>query len=139
MREARKIRFYWAFWRHYAHLWPDNPKAPRFRSGFGRAFVDYYIESADLRIRQGIGGVSVGVYLVGAPGEPIEAVGRRLEPYRQRLEDALPIVPETDRWYGGSMETRNRLKNGTRDWNHWDEMADWFETQRRIYEEILGS
>ena len=139
MRKKRKTRFLWAFWRHYADLWPDNPNAPKLRDEFGRSFIDYYIESADLTIRQSIGSVSIGVYLTGAPGESEETVKKRIEPFRERLERELPIRPDSDKWYAGPMETRRELEQGTRHWNNWDAMADWFECQRLKYEEILDS
>lgn len=139
MRERRRTRFRWAFWRHYADLWPENPKAQKLRGGYGKAFIDYYVESEDLYIRLSIGTVSIGTYLTGAPGESEEAVKRRIEPFRERLERELPIRPDSDKWYAGPMETRLELEKGTRYWNHWDEMADWFENQRVKYEKILES
>ena len=85
-----------------------------------------------------MGTVSIGTYLTGAPGESEEAVNRRIERFRERLERDLPIRTDSDKWYAGPMETRLELEKGARHRNHWDEMAEWFEKQRQKYEEILG-
>ena len=55
------------------------------------------VESADLYIRLSIGTLSIGTFETGAPGESEEAVKRRVEPFRQRLERELPIRPDSKR------------------------------------------
>ena len=133
---SQNVRFRRAFWKNYAEVRPETPKAEKFLEGFGIANPRYRIEKADLYVKQWLGTVTVGVSVVGRNGEPQNDVQRRIDPFRQRFEEGFEDVTysEDSLWFVSSF----RCEGGTRNFWIWDEAAAWLEERRKRYEEILS-
>ena len=133
---SQNVRFRRAFWKNYAEVHPETPKAGKFSEGYGISNPRYRIEKADLYVKQWLGTVTVGVSVVGRNGEPQNDVQRRIDPFRQRFEEGFEDVTysEDSLWFVSSF----RCEGGTRNFWIWDEAVAWLEERRKRYEEILS-
>jgi len=133
------IEFRHAFWKHYAERHQDNPFASDFRDGWGFHTPWYWVEEAELNVKQWLGSSTVGVYVAGKDGEDKAEAEARLATYRE-LFDAItnnyhpPEAPPT-----ALCANSIHLDGGTRDPKNWDRMADFMEEYRQKYEQILRS
>ena len=116
------------FWAHFAMRISD---APGLRPGYAGSNVWHRIEGMGLTVVQFLARDRVGVYLIGEWGEPSATAAPRIEPYATSLRKALPDDRITDHCLTERLiDSRNR--------SNWDEMADWLNTRRRIYERVLA-
>ena len=74
------IEFRHAFWKHYAERRPDNPFASDFRDGWGFHTPWYWVEEAELNVKQWLEWSTVGVYVAGKDGEDKAKAEARLAP-----------------------------------------------------------
>ncbi len=122
-----------AFWTHFLARFPSeqvygpaNGVGSRWRSPTSRGLV----------VAQYIAQGRVGVFVRGDWGVSSEETTRELEPYRDRLEQAL----------GESIDGRypliKRLPIDTNDPANWDQMSDWLHKEADRYvatlEEVMG-
>ena len=138
-------RFRQDFWTHLAERQPD---APRLRPGYAGSNVYYEIDELNVRVGQYIAKDHAGLFVVAGAGESDEDLSTRLNPYfsplRKRLEQSLPkdghedvgvdsfrddVVRRHMCWIGLYIDTHDR--------NNWDQVADWLNDRRKIYEEVL--
>ena len=115
------------FWAHFATQTPD---ASGLRPGYAGSNVWHRIEGVGLTIVQFLARDRIGVYLTGEWGEPFTAAVPRIEPYATLLRKALPDDHITNHCLTERLIDSRNLSN-------WDEMADWLDTRRRIYERVL--
>lgn len=119
------------FWAHFATRIPD---APGLRPGYAGSNVWHRIESAGLTVVQFLARDRVGVYVIGEWGESFAAAAPRTEPYAAAMRNALPDDHVTN---GENHRFLTERLIDSRDRSNWDEMADWLDTRRRIYERVL--
>ena len=115
------------FWAHFAKVLPD---APGPNPGHAASYVYYRVEAADLDISQYIAQSKVGVYLTGKNGREDADVKKRIAQYTDTLAKELGEGVRVD-------DASTRLPIDSNDRNNWDEMAQWLEDQRAIYERVL--
>lgn len=125
-------RFRREFWAHLASRIPD---APRLQPGYAGSYARHGIEDADISIVQFLSRDRVGVYLSGRRGESPEAARTRIEPYAERLREALSDYEMQDSKFGPCY---SMLEANFRDRRNWDEVADWLDSRRRTYEQALS-
>ena len=116
------------FWAHFVKVLPNAPGPP---SGYAGSNVYYLVEPAGLRISQYLAKGKVGVYLTGKTGRGDSDVKKRISQYRDALAKELG---EGARIYGSGTTV---LQIDSNDRTNWDEMAQWLEDQRAIYERVL--
>ena len=134
--KSQTVRFRRAFWKNYAEVHPETPKAVDFLEGFGNANPQYRIKEADLFIKQWLGTVSVGVYVQAKHDDSHAAVQDRINLYWPRFKEKFEDITYSEgrSWFVSSF----RCEGGTRNFWHWDEAAAWLEERRKQYEEILS-
>ena len=121
------------FWAHCLFRWKDKP----------HLWQDYALPNIwqkkvmgpNLRVVQYISNKGVGSYLGGKfQSEDKARVRLRIEPYRKFLKEALRGA----NYLGGrNPDCRIVLEIDTDDIGNWDQMADWLESNRQKYEEVL--
>ena len=133
---SQNVRFRRAFWKNYAEVHPETPKAEKFLEGYGISNPRYRIEKADLYVKQWLGTITVGVCVAGRDSEPRIDVQQRVDPFRQCFEEGFEDLTysEDSLWFVSSF----RCEGGTRNFWIWDEAAAWLEERRKQYEEILS-
>ena len=126
-----RYNFLRAFWSHYASLYPNSPKANRFRSGYAGSTPIYDVEGSNLRIRQWIGTYTVGTHIIG------ENVEKQSALYVHRIGEEYQDIDEFK--YGKWCRTEYYPEEGEvlYDMDNWDEIAKWLEDLRQLYERIL--
>ena len=134
--KSQTVRFRRAFWKNYAEVHPETPKAVDFLEGFGNANPQYRIKEVDLFIKQWLGTVSGGVYVQAKHDDSHEAVQDRIKRYWPRFRERFEDITYNDgrSWFVLSL----RCEGGTRNFWNWDEAAAWLEERRKQYEEILS-
>ena len=127
-------KFRRAFWDHFA---VRCPQAPGLQPGYAGSNVWHrVVEGAGLRVVQYLGRNSVGVYITGKWGENQEDFLPRIEPYRKLLGEAF----EGEGFLKQEKPSCSTLLEiNTRDRSNWDQMANWLDSTRQKYEEILRS
>lgn len=125
-------RFRREFWAHLASRIPD---APELRPGYAANSVWYEIEDCGVNIVQFLARDHVGVYLRGRRGESSEAARTRLQPYAERLREALSDYEMQESKFGPCYSI---LEANFRDQRNWDEGADWLDSRRRAYAQALS-
>ena len=115
------------FWAHFAKVLPD---ASGPLSGYAASNVYYPVEPADLYICQYVAQRAVGVYLSGKNGVKDDDVKKRIALYKDALAKELGEGAKISHtWTGLTIDSYDR--------NNWDEMAQWLEDRRAIYERVL--
>lgn len=115
------------FWAHFAKVLPD---APGPRPGYAASNVYYRVEPADLYISQYIAQREVGVYLSGKNGTRDDEVRDKIRLYKDALAKELGETAKgSHSWTGLHIDSNDR--------HNWDEMAQWLEDRRVIYERAL--
>ncbi len=133
--KIQNVRFRRAFWKNYAEVRPDTPKAQRFLQGYGISNPRYWIDEAGLYIKQWLGTSTVGVYVQAKFSDPQKVVDRRIAQCWPQFEEAFENIDfGEDSW---RFATTFVCDGGTRNFWSWDAAANWLEDQRVKYEEIL--
>ncbi|MCY3801471.1 MAG: hypothetical protein OXG46_07810 [Chloroflexi bacterium] len=123
------------FWEHYARrqpdpgiMWPDLALPTN----------SHDIEELDLKITQFLAQYGVGVYVTGKElSDRFEEYFPRVEPYVSALEAALGGKKLRQNVNNHACSTSLRIDS--RDRANWDEMSDWLDKTRQIYERVLQS
>ncbi len=139
-------RFRRDFWQHLAERHPD---APRLSRGFAGSNA-YHAElpTVHMRICQYIASDHVGVYLGDGRDESDEDMLTRLNPHLRILRETLEAASKKDRLgrivdgYFREDELANypclvTLSVKTKDRDNWDQMADWLDDRRKLFERAL--
>lgn len=133
------------FWAHLAERIPDFPRLP---AGYKGSNFRHRVDEHKVFIRQYIESDGVGLSLEGYVDESNESMldrlGFMLQPLRESLEQASDKDDPgqiNDETFQGGTEAKHpcsiRLDIDTRNRNNWDQIANWLDDRRRIYERIL--
>lgn len=133
------------FWTHLAECHPDGPNP---RPGFASSNAYNRLPEPDVRMCQYVIQRSVGIYLKGRRGESDDAMLRRLKsqlgPLREALQDALErdrlgAIDDGSFRDGAAADFKCLiwLRTDPGDRNNWDQIADWLDDRRKVYEEVL--
>lgn len=133
------------FWSHLAERLPD---APRLKAGYAGGYVRHQVDECKVSITQYIASDGVGLFVRQYKGESKKSMLTRLEPILQRLREELEEASKrdgrgeiNDHTFGSDTDSGYpcsiRLSIDTRDPNNWDQMADWLDDRRKIYEKVL--
>ena len=135
--KSQNVRFRRAFWKNYAEVRPETPKAQQFLQGYGISNPRYWIDEAGLYIKQWLGTGTVGVYVQGKYSDADIVMQQRIAQHWPRFEAAIEKIEYGE---GGSrLVTWFVCDGGTRNFWNWDAAANWLEDQRAKYEEILSA
>lgn len=133
LSEAAQFRL--EFWEYFAQRIPD---APRLQQGYAASYVRHSVGQSNICIVQYVSSKEVGIYLLGAWGEPVADAAPRIEPYNEALRGCLD---EGEDFY----DSKNSLcaiqlpLDDSRDRANWGRMVDWLDDRRRRYEKILSA
>lgn len=132
----QNVRFRRAFWENYAEVHPKTSKATKFLEGFGNANPQYWIEEAELFLKQWVGTATVGVYVQARHEDSLAAVQERINRYWPRFKEEFEDITYSEgrSWFVSGF----KCQGGTRNFWTWDEAATWLEERREKYEEILS-
>lgn len=133
------------FWSHLAELLPD---APRLKAGYAGSYVRHRVDEHKVSITQYIASDGVGLFVRQHKDESNESMLTRLEPMLQRVREELEEASKrdglgkiNDHTFGSDTDSgypcSTRLSIDTRDPKNWDQMADWLDDRRKIYEKVL--
>ncbi|MDE2903634.1 MAG: hypothetical protein OXP73_11475 [Chloroflexota bacterium] len=124
------------FWTHFVSRRPDSP---RLSPGYMGSNVWHWIEEAELYVVQYLAQNSVGVYLRGAWGTTKASTWPQLDPYVELLEKRLREAEAEDGYVrdSGHHWCVTTLRVDSRDTDNWDQMADWLDKRRHVYEVVL--
>lgn len=124
------------FW---TQLTARRPDSPRLSPGYMGSNVWHWIEEAQLHIVQYLAQNSVGVYLLGRWGETKASIWTQVEPHVEDLEEALrAAAPRADYIRdSGNHWCVTSITIDSRDTGNWDQMADWLDDKRQVYEGVL--
>ena len=124
------------FWTHFSSRRPDSP---RLSPGYMGSNVWHWIAEAELHVVQYLAQNSVGVYLRGAWGTTRPSTWAQIKPYVEVLEGNIrEAAPEADYAQDrGNQWCVTTLWVDSRDPSNWDQMADWLDEQRQVYERVL--
>ena len=133
------------FW---AHLAARRSDAPGLRPGYAGSNAYHALKDLNARLGQYMTKTSVGVFVRGGAGESDGAMLVRLKPQLVSLREALKNASEEDS--PGILEEDSFrddviadfpclswLEIDTGDRENWDQIADWLDDRRRIYEAVL--
>ncbi len=127
---ARVTQLKREFWAHYLATHDGVPIPP----DFSHHTFSYVVREAGLRIYQFVAYRDVGIYLKASGHETGDDFEARIEPYRELFQSGIENV--SYRKWNWNWVTILDVGN-TYDRSNWDEMANWLENQRQIFEEIL--
>ena len=133
------------FWSHLAERLPD---APRLKAGYAGGYVRHQVDECKVSISQYIASDGVGLFVRQHKGESKKSMLTRLEPILQGLREELEEASKrdgrgeiNDHTFGSDTDSGYpcsiRLSADTRDPNNWDQMADWLDDRRKLYEKVL--
>lgn len=124
------------FWEHYSLRYSTAP----IPNAYARAYLLLPLATKTGRLRLGLAirQDEARVYVVGAEGEWAADARPKLDPHEAALQAALGPVPskKSDPLHEWCVSTH---LCDTRDRSNWDQMADWLEDKRQIYERVLLS
>ena len=126
-KESDTTRFRREFWEHYRSMRPD--------AGIPEGYRGLYLyhairQPSDLRVAQAVGFREIWVYLAAKRGTEVSLVEDRCRLYVKAIEN-------------GNFKVRNPEFAGTvkridsRDRDNWDEMVQWLDERRKVYERVL--
>ena len=133
------------FWAHFSERRPD---APRLRPGYAGSNVYHAIDQLDVLVGQYIAKDHAGLFIVAVAGDSDEDLAARLRPYLQPLRRALEQslaadglgTVDSDRFREDAVARHMcwiGLYADTKDRDNWDQIADWLDSRRTVYEAVL--
>lgn len=134
-------------WRRdfWEHLRKRHPETPVLRPGYAGSNVNFKISDLNIRISWWLSkGTNVGIFLAGIDKAHNVKVVAILNPYRSALNSALRKAQNTDS-LGADVDVvvdpdetcSVRLYLDPYDRTNWDKIADWLESRRNIYWQVL--
>ena len=134
-------------WRRdfWEHLRKRHPNTPVLRPGYAGSNVNHRIEKLNLRLNWWLSkGSNAGAFLARIDNAHGERVREILGPYREALLASLREAQRVDGFGEGvdvvvdpDQTCSVRLYIDPSDQANWDKIADWLESRRQIYKQVL--
>ena len=130
------------FWEHVRRRHPDTPVL---RPGYAGSNVNHKIPEVNIRLSWWLSkGSHAGMFLAPTDGTHWESVCETLNPYRSALAERVGAAQKHDGFAEGVDQVVDpdeshslRLYLDPYDRANWDKIADWLDSRRRIYAEVL--
>lgn len=121
------------FWSFFESQFPEAPK-PSFNSGSNMRRGRFDVGRAGLQIVQHFEANFVRVYITGSGSESKNNVKSRINSYRPAIVASVGKLGFLNK---DDPHCVSLLEVNTHDRQEWTHMAEWFDCQRRYYEDVL--
>ena len=124
------------FWGHYRERHPSVDKPT---PGFAGSNVNHIVPELDVRVSLYLANDGAGIYTAAPIGKSSSGLSARLDPYLEDLRSALEEgMAEDGLGQVDGHRHNSRLYMDGYDRANWDKIADWLESRRQIYMEVLS-